>query len=720
MARELRDRNVKVAPNGLEIGGALHPLYSGDVHYWRLRPELWERILDRVVEMGFRFVCTYIPWSVHEVERGRFDFGEKDPAKNLDRFMELCRERGLFLLARPGPHINAELTYFGYPPRLFEIDELLSRNPDGAPAIITAPPRFFPAISYASEAFYEETALYFDALCPILKKHIHPAGSIVGVQSDNEMSFFFRVQPYDQDYSASSIVLYHKYLAQKYGAIEELNDVYRRRYSDFGGIMPPREFAPDSALDMPCYLDWMEYKEHYILYGLHRVAQLMRDRGVADVFWFHNFPMPYPVTPFNVPLVEQAVDVQGVDLYCSRAEYAEVKKSCSFLASSSRMAFSPEFGSGIWTHWQPRFLEDQRMATPAAFMHGLKAINFYMIVERERWYGSPVTRTGETRQDYFDYYKKLLGFLHETNFHEYKAVSEAALLSVQDYERAQAAASLVTPLPNQLFGVPEDWLCDQRPIRGLRDSIPAAYQRQRRAWVFGFSQAGVPLDLADSGVDIATLERFKLLIVPSFDFMSMALQRKLLVYVLKGGTLAIGPRAPMRDNLMRSSSKFETHLLKPKRTEPTANHQGILLEQADVFDAPPFLDSNVGTIAYTRQLEKGGIVHFGFLFPEYHGVEQSPVLASIAKKLAAVAGLQRLYPPDDPLIETRLHTRGEEKILFAANPTASERTPVITSPHGETFVDAIDGDEFAGAGAIPVRMPPRSVRILKITRKQGR
>ena len=61
----------RVLDQGIELNGAVTPLYSASVHYWRLDPELWPHILDRVKDLGFPFVCTYIPWVVHELDRGR-------------------------------------------------------------------------------------------------------------------------------------------------------------------------------------------------------------------------------------------------------------------------------------------------------------------------------------------------------------------------------------------------------------------------------------------------------------------------------------------------------------------------------------------------------------------------------------------------------------------------------------------------------------------------
>ena len=65
-------------------------------------------ILDKVKGMGFEVVTTYIPWEIHEVKKGVFDFGEREPSKDIDKFLTICEEKGLKVLARPGPQINSD------------------------------------------------------------------------------------------------------------------------------------------------------------------------------------------------------------------------------------------------------------------------------------------------------------------------------------------------------------------------------------------------------------------------------------------------------------------------------------------------------------------------------------------------------------------------------------------------------------------------------------
>ncbi len=702
---------VKVNGQGIEIDGVTHALVSGSVHYWRIERDKWPLVLDNVVEMGFKFVCTYIPWSVHESDRGVFDFGSADVRKDVGAFIDLCGERGLKVLVRPGPHINAELTLFGYPERVLRRDELLMRTADDTPAVLPVPPRCFPLPSYAAKEFYEEVALFFDALCPILVPRMHPDGPIVGVQSDNEMSMFFRTAPFDVDYSPSSIDLYHAYLRAKYeDGIQDLNRAYGTSHADFGKVMPPRRYDARSAMDLAYYFDWLEYKEYYLYHGINEIARMLRERGLTNVFYFHNYPADGTTTPFHVPKTEMVVDVVGIDMYKSRKEYVAVRDTARFLAGTSRLPFVPEFGSGCWLWWQPLFLKDQELATRAAFMNGMKAVNFYMLADRDRWYGAPIARDGRQRPARFSFYKKLNRFLSDNRFNEFKMRSDVLLLSVREYERFEQISSLLDPLMPLPGDMPPDWFSDPRTLDGLRDPVQAVYKRQWRAFMMGFTQAGFPVTIGDSAADPSIFERFPVVVVPSFEFMNMTLQRHLYVYALKGGVLVLGPRVPTMDDQMRRDSKFSSLALKPVACKDRVSVGGLVLERADIFDTKrPFLGSGDHLCAYTIPAEKGTIVHLGFVFQDYTGYERSPGVAAIMKKIAGLAGLAPLYPPDDPLIETVLHERGPDRILFAANPTAEPRRTVIHLAAQESLQDADTGELFPGPSP-SIEFPEYTVR----------
>src|SRR5215207_556638 len=162
---------VELTTQGLEVDGKLVPVYSGTVHYWRLERDRWNYILDQVKSLGFEMVETYIPWSVHETEPGIFDWGQLDPRKDVEAFMSLCEEKGLWLIVRPGPLINAELTDFGFTEWVLLDPEVQARTAAGTVHFDAAwglhPPRPFPVPS-RSEEHTSELQSRVDLVCRLL------------------------------------------------------------------------------------------------------------------------------------------------------------------------------------------------------------------------------------------------------------------------------------------------------------------------------------------------------------------------------------------------------------------------------------------------------------------------------------------------------------------------------------------------------------------------
>src|SRR5262249_35032018 len=176
---------VGFARGGIVIGEDVVPLYSGSVHYWRLEREVWKAALVETKKLGVRIIDTYIPWGVHETSPGEADFGQIDPRLDVTAFLRLAHELGLYAIVRPGPHINAELTFFGIPERIVWDPACQARSPQDNPVVLPMVPVAFPVPSYASEAFLSETEKWFGLVGPRLASLSYPDGPIVLCQIDN-------------------------------------------------------------------------------------------------------------------------------------------------------------------------------------------------------------------------------------------------------------------------------------------------------------------------------------------------------------------------------------------------------------------------------------------------------------------------------------------------------------------------------------------------------
>ena len=67
-------------------------IISGAIHYFRVVPEYWQDRLEKLKAMGCNTVETYIPWNMHEREKGQFCF---EGMLDIERFLRLADDLGL-------------------------------------------------------------------------------------------------------------------------------------------------------------------------------------------------------------------------------------------------------------------------------------------------------------------------------------------------------------------------------------------------------------------------------------------------------------------------------------------------------------------------------------------------------------------------------------------------------------------------------------------------
>ncbi|MDI3422172.1 beta-galactosidase [Streptomyces luteolus] len=97
----------------LKIDGERLTVWSGEFHYWRLpSPDQWRDVLQKLKASGFNAVSLYFFWGYHSSKPGSYDFSG---IRDIDRLLTMAEEEGLYVIARPGPYINAEASMGGLP-----------------------------------------------------------------------------------------------------------------------------------------------------------------------------------------------------------------------------------------------------------------------------------------------------------------------------------------------------------------------------------------------------------------------------------------------------------------------------------------------------------------------------------------------------------------------------------------------------------------------------
>ena len=686
-------RPIVASDHAMTVDDERRALYGGAVHYWRLDRSRWSSTLDEVKRMGFTTISIYIPWEVHETARGEFTFeGNRD----IDAFLSLIEEKGLDIVVRPGPQINSELTWFGYPRRILEDPELQARNGQGTPAVLTQVPRPIPAVSYAADAFYDEVALWYDAICPILAKHAHPNGRIVAAQVDNEMAYFFHVNAYAADFHPASIARYRAFLADKYGSVDALNDTYGAGHRSFDDVEPPRRFDAARRDEIPYYTDWVAYRERHLVDSMGRLADMLRARGLDQIALFHNYPHPLGpggavsgfTTPFDLPGLEDRLDFVGFDVYSRKQLYDHVKTVLSYVVGTSRFPYIPEFIAGVWPWYlDPADLDDEEFVTKAALMQGIKGFSRYMLVERNRWLNSPVRRDGRVREDHAAMFARANEIAVAGDFVDFRRQADVLLLANRDYDRLEAASVLVgfpgdfLETPSGFSEYPTFMTVSEAPL-GFEEPIQMAKADWFARAYEGLNATGLAYLISDTALALERWRRFKAIVVSSFEFMAADVQRKLVEFATAGGTVVLGPRLPSLDARMQPDETLR---------RAVASSAGEPVE-------------GVGTL---HRVGAGRIVHVGELSP--------------AALDAALGGLDLdRFTRNDPRLDVTVHAPARDdgrRVVYVANPTADTVQAELDLMPAVTFVRELWEDRVVGAsGTLREELPPYTIRIYECRR----
>ncbi len=98
---------------------------AGSLHYFRLpAPELWRDRIAKMKDAGLNAVDVYYPWNFHSERAGDYDF---TGLRDIERLHDLIEEAGLWLIARPGPYICAEVDLGGLPAYLLRDPSVVLR-----------------------------------------------------------------------------------------------------------------------------------------------------------------------------------------------------------------------------------------------------------------------------------------------------------------------------------------------------------------------------------------------------------------------------------------------------------------------------------------------------------------------------------------------------------------------------------------------------------------
>lgn len=572
--------NVQIKKNQIHVGSKKISLISGEVHYWRLNPGAWKDILLSVRNMGLRTIATYIPWDYHEYQRGKFDFhGKTEPSRNLKAFLQLTKKLGFWVIIRPGPYIYSEWPN------------------EGAPAYAHRYHRLHPQFQqYAME--------YLRHVVPILKpfQATRPGGNIILLQADNEIDPW--PDMFGMQYGLSGKPgMFQDFMRDLYaGNLDALNEAWGTEYASFDQVGPfiATMLSREGALpikgdkELKRNLDYLKFKYHYSEQYARWAVNAFRKLGITVPVYLNLYPFFYAHD--WVPM-KRTCDLVGIDLYPSgelhedQFEQRKILDKVRYLKSFSGLGYIAEFESGVWhaRHYESGILPPNhyRLLATTALMGGSAGWNWYMLVNRDNWYMSPINEWGRVRNELYDVFKQVVSL--------YKTMQPFSLTKLTDI------AVTFNPL--------------QYAARSLGHDSP------------------ILTALYDGDVDYEAYDpRFgkcekKVLFYSGNQWLETAALENLRKYVEAGGTLVAFRDYPRKDDSFMPNStigfeepvstlfefkrQFKIRLSK-SRPEVAMNSSVYTFEPS----SGETISADFGsygrlTVAYIKKIGKGRILHFG-------------------------------------------------------------------------------------------------------------
>ncbi|XP_018586606.2 beta-galactosidase-1-like protein 2 [Scleropages formosus] len=159
-----RRQGLRANSSQFTLGGEGFRILAGSIHYFRVPRAYWKDRMLKLRACGFNTLTTYVPWNLHEPQRGMFVFERE---LDLEAYISMAASLDLWVILQPGPYISADWDLGGLPSWLLRDEDMKLRS--------TYP------------GFIEAVNSFFDQLIPkVLPLQFKRGGPIIAVQVEDE------------------------------------------------------------------------------------------------------------------------------------------------------------------------------------------------------------------------------------------------------------------------------------------------------------------------------------------------------------------------------------------------------------------------------------------------------------------------------------------------------------------------------------------------------
>lgn len=665
--------------------GKPHFVISGEIHYFRLNPKLWEKHLNLLKKSGANTTSTYIPWDWHEYEEGKFDFtGETHPARNLIKYIKLCKKIGLDLIVKPGPYILAEYESHGLPGWLIKKvgKNALAQDENGN---VISPD----LMSFLSDEYLYYSFLWYDKIMPIIAANQQSnSGPIIMMQVCNEVGVFQWLSG-RIDYHESIVKLYDEFIRNKYKSIEELNKIYGTNYNSFNDVKSPVGKI-ENKKDYCAYYDFHLFYRHYYAMYLGTLSERIKTYGI-DIQLTHNIPgwiygnaseLPMLISTYEEIMLNNKEMIFGVDHI---PEFVSFRNAHSDLACNKILSamqtngpvWAAEFQCGTREHHVKSDANDLETFYYASLAHGMNSFNYYMFSQGinpkgkgffgKTFYFQTALDHKANKSKLYDGIKRVNSFINKEkeNLLLSKTKSDVCVGLYKPYFYTELTTSQM--LKDKRLEVEKlDLSLDPRFIR--EEIFFNGLLRNLQTLNFTY-------DIEDlENTSLGTLLKYKQLWITTTELMSSETQTLLVNYVKNGGHLIIYPTIPTLDLYLNPCTiikdEFEIHFSKsesPNKVEVLGIEDVYtIFRNKEIFNS-----TKSECIAKTEKDEccgirkksgKGFITILGFAF----GYTSDEHL-NLVEKVISLDKIKKQVKVSDPDIQFVLRKSSKYSYLFLLN-----------------------------------------------------
>ena len=490
-------------------------VHLGVCYYPEHWPEtVWEDDYRRMKAAGIDTIrIMEFAWSILEPEEGQYDFSL------FTRALDLAHQYGLkAIVGTPTATPPAWLTH-RYP-------EVLNARRDGT------------VFTHGMRRHYNYNSRIYRAFsAEIVRKQAeaygqHPA--VVGWQIDNELNC-----EVDEFYSQADHLAFRRYVREKYGSIESLNQAWgtnfwSQQYTCFEEVGLPgptisNSCNPHRELDMRRFIahSTAAYATLHadIIHELSPGRYIMTN-GLFSNIDYHDMPIDFMAFD-NYPCFSQHDDGEGA----LRDRRACISLSRSRNIAEPFMVAEQQSGAGGWTisNWQGHDAPSPghlRLWSWQSIAHGADCVSFF------RWrtapYGTEMYWHGILDQDNRDTRR----LAEVTGLSQELAVVGQRIAG----SRYSARAAILADFDNAWDGVHDQW-------HGPHT------QASVRAWAQSFEHAHVPFDVVTlrKNDDDALLDSYDFLVYPHAAILTQDRADLLERAAQRGATVVFGCRTGYKD-----------------------------------------------------------------------------------------------------------------------------------------------------------------------------